>query len=151
MHRFFQYLNSQNLAVPGPLSSGGPQAGVENVSQHRPSLWFSWVGIAGGLGTPWRLTGFYGHPTPAFRHQSWALLRNLSLVHQSLPWVCFEDFNQILNSNETSNFKARNISGIKSFKLKSQMEWLLGSTNGIGIRWNQMWCFFVPGFSIPIL
>ena len=50
-------------------------------------------------GVSWRLTGFYGHPEATKRKFSWDTLRKLSTVSQ-LPWVCFGDYNEILNQKE---------------------------------------------------
>ncbi|XP_027086694.1 uncharacterized protein [Coffea arabica] len=50
-------------------------------------------------GSPWRLTGFYGHPEAAKRKLSWDLLRTLS-GQSTLPWVCMGDFNEVLNQCE---------------------------------------------------
>ena len=47
----------------------------------------------------WRFTGFYDEPKTHKRHESWDLL--CPLHHQnSLPWLCTEDFNEILKQSE---------------------------------------------------
>lgn len=49
--------------------------------------------------TPWRATGFYGHPETEKRHTSWQLLDDLR--HQcDMPWIVFGDFNEISYSHE---------------------------------------------------
>jgi exonuclease III len=35
----------------------------------------------------WKLTGFYGHPNPARRHEAWSLLKYLR-NHPPGPWLC---------------------------------------------------------------
>jgi hypothetical protein len=47
----------------------------------------------------WYLTCFYGHPIPAKRHESWALLHHL---HNFCPgaWMCVGDFNEIVEQTE---------------------------------------------------
>ena len=47
----------------------------------------------------WRLTGFYGWPDEQQKHESWQLLKHLHTKH-SVPWLCFGDFNEILQSKE---------------------------------------------------
>jgi hypothetical protein len=48
---------------------------------------------------PWRLTGFYGHPNPAKRHESWALLSRLRSFGPE-PWLCIRDFNEVVEQSE---------------------------------------------------
>ncbi|GAV59931.1 Exo_endo_phos domain-containing protein [Cephalotus follicularis] len=43
----------------------------------------------------WRLTGFYCHVEAHLRHETWSLLRTLSL-QRNVPWLCMGDFNEIL-------------------------------------------------------
>ncbi|XP_074291949.1 uncharacterized protein LOC141618767 [Silene latifolia] len=52
-----------------------------------------------GEGGEWRITGFYGWPAVSDRHLSWELLRLLGR-QSSLPWVCIEDYNEVLLSTE---------------------------------------------------
>jgi hypothetical protein len=44
-----------------------------------------------GSSTPWRLTGFYGHPNWAKCHESWTLLNHLKHLGPE-PWLCIGDF-----------------------------------------------------------
>ena len=50
----------------------------------------------------WRLTGVYGHPEERLKCETWLLMRHLA-GRASLPWVCLDDFNEILSSNERNN------------------------------------------------
>ena len=50
-------------------------------------------------GSYWRCTGIYGHPEAAKKQHTWKLLRRLETL-SSLPWLCFGDFNEVLNLNE---------------------------------------------------
>lgn len=43
--------------------------------------------------------GFYGNPITANREHSWALLKHLCLK-MDLPWICVEDFNEIVKVGE---------------------------------------------------
>jgi hypothetical protein len=52
-----------------------------------------------GSGVPWKFTGFYGHPDPAQREDSWNLIRFLKRSSPS-PWLCMGDFNEILDNSE---------------------------------------------------
>ena len=47
----------------------------------------------------WRLTGFYGEPDTARRHEAWDTLRALN-SQQEKPWLCFGDFNEIIKQDE---------------------------------------------------
>ena len=49
-----------------------------------------------GTGFKWRIIGFYGHPETHRRKESWNFLNTLNSQFQ-LPWMCFEDFNEILS------------------------------------------------------
>lgn len=50
-------------------------------------------------GKQWRCTGVYGHSEMQQKQHTWTLLRRL-LGLSNLPWLCFGDFNEILNLNE---------------------------------------------------
>ena len=52
-----------------------------------------------GTSFKWRIIGFYGHPETHRRKESWNFLNTLNSQFQ-LPWMCFEDFNEILSSEE---------------------------------------------------
>lgn len=43
--------------------------------------------------------GFYGNSVTANREHSWALLKHLCLK-MDLPWICVEDFNEIVKVAE---------------------------------------------------
>jgi ribonuclease HI len=48
---------------------------------------------------PWKFTGFYGHPNPSKRGESWSLL-SLLKSFAPLPWLCVGDFNEITHQDE---------------------------------------------------
>ena len=48
---------------------------------------------------PWRITGFYGKLERHLKHETWALLKNLSTWNSS-SWVCIGDYNEILSTKE---------------------------------------------------
>jgi hypothetical protein len=48
---------------------------------------------------PWKFTGFYGHPNPFKRGESWSLL-SLLKSFAPLPWLCVGDFNEITHQDE---------------------------------------------------
>ena len=47
----------------------------------------------------WRLTGFYGEPNTARRHEAWDKLRALNSQPEK-PWLCYKDFNEIIRQDE---------------------------------------------------
>ena len=47
----------------------------------------------------WRLTGFYGEPGTARRHEAWDKLRALNMQPEK-PWLCYGDFNEIIRQDE---------------------------------------------------
>ena len=47
----------------------------------------------------WRLTGFYGEPNTARRHEAWDKLRALNSQPEK-PWLCYRDFNEIIRQDE---------------------------------------------------
>ena len=47
----------------------------------------------------WRLTGFYGEPNTARRHEAWTKLKALNSQLEK-PWLCFRDFNEIIKQEE---------------------------------------------------
>lgn len=51
------------------------------------------------LNKNWLLTGFYRQPVVSKRRQSWNLLRLLKPA-PSIPWLCMEDFNEIVSQDE---------------------------------------------------
>ena len=57
------------------------------------------VQVVSCQGSPWRFTGFYGHPEVNRRHHGWMLLRRLHGM-SNLPWLCAGDFNEILVQSE---------------------------------------------------
>ena len=63
------------------------------------SLYYMDFRVEGSNGRDWRLTGMYGHPEEENKHQTWTLLKALSRA-ESLPWLCFGDFNCIAAHEE---------------------------------------------------
>uniref|UniRef100_A0A803PR89 Reverse transcriptase zinc-binding domain-containing protein n=1 Tax=Cannabis sativa TaxID=3483 RepID=A0A803PR89_CANSA len=57
------------------------------------------AGVAGQGFLLWVFTGFYGHPEVSQRQFSWQLLRRIK-DEVSPPWLCVEDFNEIVSSSE---------------------------------------------------
>jgi hypothetical protein len=63
----------------------------------------------------WKLTCFYGHPDVRKRVEAWNLLRHLSQL-DPIPWMCIGDFNEILESLETSSNSIRPRSQMQAFQ-----------------------------------
>lgn len=51
------------------------------------------------LACEWLMVGFYGPPYPSKKKKAWKNLMALLDSHQG-PWMCFGDFNFVLNENE---------------------------------------------------
>ncbi|KAM1657776.1 hypothetical protein ACFXTH_046109 [Malus domestica] len=71
----------------------------------------------GGIGDPehWRFTGFYGSLRLSNRHQSWNLLRQISLA-SSIPWAMGGDFKELLHSGEKLGGGARPLNQMLDFR-----------------------------------
>ncbi|KAH9735301.1 polyubiquitin 3 [Citrus sinensis] len=66
-------------------------------------------------GSLWRCTGIYGHPEAVQKRNTWKLLKRLADL-SSLPWLCFGDFNEVLNTNEKIGGNERNVSMLTDFR-----------------------------------
>ncbi|XP_042942789.1 uncharacterized protein LOC122276973 [Carya illinoinensis] len=63
----------------------------------------------------WRLFAIYGHPETPLRQNTWNLLRLLK-DQMSGPWLCCEDFNEILNLSEKLGGRVRPASQMRGFR-----------------------------------
>lgn len=66
-------------------------------------------------GSYWRGTWIYGYPEVEQKQHTWTLLRRLASLY-SLSWLCFGDFNEILQMNEKTGKNDRRESNIKDFR-----------------------------------
>lgn len=57
----------------------------------------------------------YGHPKTGQKHHTWTLMRILAAL-SSLPWLCFGDFNEILQLNEKIDGNTRCLSMVNEFR-----------------------------------
>ncbi|KAK1354392.1 hypothetical protein POM88_047648 [Heracleum sosnowskyi] len=71
--------------------------------------------LAGQNFLPWFFTGFYGHPVPSLRSQSWDLLRKLEKDIYG-AWICGGDFNEIVGNEEKFGGMQRNYVAMNNFK-----------------------------------
>ena len=71
--------------------------------------------ISYGVDDAWRFTGFYGDLDTASQENSWFLLRDLSR-RLALPWVCMDDFNEILFADEKLGWLDRPERQMQSFR-----------------------------------
>lgn len=58
------------------------------------------------INSPWKFTGFYGHPDTSKREEGWNLLRHIANLEPG-PWVCLGDFNEILKGSEKYGGRSR--------------------------------------------
>jgi exonuclease III len=65
--------------------------------------------------SPWKLTGFYGHPDPSKRWESWALLAHLKNF-APIPWLCVGDFNEITHQSEELGASRRREGQMEAFR-----------------------------------
>ncbi|KAH9770133.1 hypothetical protein KPL71_012275 [Citrus sinensis] len=63
----------------------------------------------------WRCTGIYGHPKSMQKRHTWTLLRRLAGLF-NYPWLCFGDFNEILNLNEKLGGNDRCLNMVAEFR-----------------------------------
>lgn len=66
-------------------------------------------------GNYWRCTGVYGHPESDQKRHTWELLRRLATL-SSLPWLCFGDFNEVLNLNEKLGGREKRVNMVNEFR-----------------------------------
>ncbi|KAL9460747.1 hypothetical protein AB3S75_003870 [Citrus x aurantiifolia] len=66
-------------------------------------------------GNHMRCTGVYGHPEKSQKKYTWTLLRRLAGLSLS-PWLCFGDFNEILNLDEKKGGIEREADMISEFR-----------------------------------
>ncbi|XWS30114.1 hypothetical protein CRYUN_Cryun24cG0090300 [Craigia yunnanensis] len=73
------------------------------------------IDVQVGSVSPWRFTGFYGHPETQKRKDSWNLLRELK-KQNSLPWLCAGDYNELLHVDEKIGGNERPVWQIDQFR-----------------------------------
>lgn len=85
---------------------------IENLgySQYHIDMKISELG-----GDPWRLSCFYGEAQTHLRHRTWDTMRNLAALH-AMPWVCIEDFNEVLRYDENDGIGQRSQTQIQGFR-----------------------------------
>ena len=64
---------------------------------------------------PWRITCVYGKAQTPLRHQTWDLMKGISFT-SDLPWLCFGDFNEVLQPNEHEGAANRSNAQIQGFR-----------------------------------
>ena len=110
---------TQGITVPSDGRSGG-----------LAMMWKEWSDIRlrscsnshidveiheGSTPTPWRATSFYGHLDAGKRFISWQLLDFLK-NHNTIPWIVFGDFNEIIWTNEKIGWLDRDANQMAEFK-----------------------------------
>ncbi|KAK1375906.1 hypothetical protein POM88_032099 [Heracleum sosnowskyi] len=86
--------------------------------------------------TRWRGTGIYGWPDSRYKHLTWRLLRSLK-GFDSVPWVCFGDFNEIMYDFEKVGVRRGNVHNMEAFRDACKFCGLddLGAT-GVKMTWD---------------
>ena len=110
---------TQGIMVPSDGRSGGlALLWKEGIDVRFKSYSNSYIDVEihdSSAPTPWCATGFYGQPDAAKRFISWELLEVLK-VQSSLPWVVFEDFNEITHLDEKLGGSKRDARQMKDFR-----------------------------------
>jgi hypothetical protein len=119
---------------------------------------------------PWKLTGFYGHPDWAKRHEAWALLSHLK-QYNPMPWLVIGDFNEILEQSEKEGGVLRREAQMDLFLNTLEdcylsdlgfrgpkFTWVGRRTKGVAIRErldcavaNSQWCSLYPNAVVTVL
>ena len=73
------------------------------------------VKIMNSLQAKWHFTGVYGHPKDQRKKETWAMLRHFH-SKASMPWVCIDDFNEILSSDEKGGGVAKPVGPMQDFR-----------------------------------
>lgn len=66
-------------------------------------------------GSYWRCIRIYGHPESDQKKHTWTLLRRLATL-SSLSWLCFGDFNEVLNLNEKIRGREKMANMVNEFR-----------------------------------
>ena len=110
---------TQGIVVPSDGRSGGLallwREGSEVIFKSCSHSHIDVVVRDGSSPTPWRVTGFYGHPDAGMRHTSWKLLELLR-DQCEMPWVAFGDFNEITHQYEKCGWLERDVNQMKGFR-----------------------------------
>ena len=91
------------FAVPSIRQSGGlALLWMEEIELHVQTFTLNHIDalIMDDSANPWGSTGFYGWLEEQRKQDLWKLLKHLHSRHLA-PWLCFGDFNEILQSEET--------------------------------------------------
>lgn len=68
-----------------------------------------------GKDDSWRFTGIYGMPEASRKSETWELLRNLHQKY-TLPWLCVDDFDEILLSHEKLEGEPKSETTMREFR-----------------------------------
>jgi exonuclease III len=71
--------------------------------------------VSGEGSTPWKLSGFYGHPDVRKRREAWGLMRTLA-TFQPEAWMLIGDFNEIVELSEKQGGGNRPRSQMEAFQ-----------------------------------
>ena len=94
-------------------------------------------------------TGFYGEPVTQRRMDLWNLLRNLQ-GRFSVPWLCADEFNEIIKTYEKKGGSLRPYMQMKNFRdaldecglmdlgyVDSKFTWFKNLANGVTV-WERL-------------
>ena len=94
---------------------------------------------------PWRFTGFYDELDTHKRFESWDLLCSLHR-RSSLPWLCANDFNEIVKQSEKSGGRLRPYNQMQQFReVLDECGFMDLGFKGFPFTWSKHW---QNGFSV---
>lgn len=97
------------------------------------------------LGKAWRFTDFYGNPETHRRNESWDLLHQLH-SRNSLPWLCANDFNEIVKQSKKSRARLRPQNQMQMFRdVLDECELMDLGFKGLPFTWSK---HYRDGFSV---
>ena len=69
----------------------------------------------------WRMTGVYQYLNDEDKTKGWNFLKSLNI--RDVPWLCFGDFNEILQPEK----KRSEIKNVKTFLMVPKRQWVIAT------------------------
>ncbi|KAH9778879.1 reverse transcriptase domain-containing protein [Citrus sinensis] len=111
--KFQNYFSVSREGLGGGLAmlwNPGTTVEIKSFSKHHVD-----AVVCNENGNYWRCTGVYGHPESDQKRHTWELFRRLATL-SSLQWLCFGDFNEVLNLNEKLGGRDKRVNMVNEFR-----------------------------------